>query len=183
MSKTKKENTGHYEVLYIIPNKFTDEEAKEIVSKVEGLISKSGAEVSNTEYWGKKKLSYEIKHNSYGYYSLAEFNASKEVVASINQALRLSSDIIRHQIVAKRVKSEAEIKKNEAIQEKIDAKKDHEEKEEKEKEEKREEQKAKKEEAKKEDKKENKKENKKGSKDIKDLDQKLEGILNAQDLI
>lgn len=173
MSKTKQSNDGHYEVLFIVPNRFTEEEAKTIVSKVDEIIKKNNGEITYQEYWGKKKLAYEIKHNAYGYYALAEFDMEKEEVAKIDLALRLSNDILRHQIVSKKVKSVEEIAKNKEIQEKIDAKKEEERKEEKEKEEKEEKIKEAKEKIKKEDNKGN----------LKDLDKKLEGILKADDLI
>jgi small subunit ribosomal protein S6 len=177
MSKTKKSNIGHYEVLFIVPNRFTEDEAKQVITTVEGIIAKNSGEIDYREYWGKKKLAYEIKHNAYGYYALAEFNASKEAVALINQELRLSNDVLRHQIVIKKVKSEKEIAKAKVIQEKIDAKK---------KEEAKELEKEAKELEKQEDKKSNSKKtketkDKKG--DLKELDQKLEGILSAKDLI
>jgi hypothetical protein len=34
MSKVKQETRGHYELLYIIPNKFTEEEAGQIHEKI-----------------------------------------------------------------------------------------------------------------------------------------------------
>lgn len=175
MSKTKKVTTGHYEVLFIIPNKFTEEESKEIVTKVEEVITKTGNEITFREYWGKKKLAYEIKHNSYGYYALAEFDADKQAVHAINQTLRLSTDVLRHQIVSKQVKSEADIARAKTIQVKIDAKREEEAKANKKKEDNKE-GKAKAEKSPKEEKKDSKE-------NMKDLDQKLEGILSAKDLM
>jgi small subunit ribosomal protein S6 len=169
MSKTKKSNSGHYEILFIVPNKFTEEEAKQIIVKVENIIVKSGGEISYQEYWGKKKLAYEIKHNAYGYYALIEFDADKEAVLIINQSLRLSTDILRHQIVSKKVKSEKEIARAKVIQKKIEAKKEEEAKIAKTKTEKKEF--------------EYKKGKQKDKSDLKELDEKLEGILNAKDLI
>ncbi|MDI3496575.1 MAG: small subunit ribosomal protein [Patescibacteria group bacterium] len=176
MSKTKKSNIGHYEVLFIVPNRFTEEEAKQVITAVEGVITKNNGEIDYREYWGKKKLAYEIKHNAYGYYALAEFNANKEAVALINQELRLSNDVIRHQIISKHIKSAEEIAKAKVIQEKINARKKEEAKELKEKNEK-EENDNKKEKNEKEEIKTDKKSN------AKELEQKLEGILNAKDLI
>ncbi len=176
MSKTKKSTIGHYEILFIIPNKFTEDEAKQIVAKVEDVITQGGGEISYREYWGKKKLAYEIKHNAYGYYALAEFNMEKAAVLAVDQNLKLSTDVLRHQIVAKKMKTEAEIAREKEIKEKIDAKKAVEAKEQKEKE------------AKDAPAEESPKSAKPAARadkrsDLKDLDEKLEGILNANDLI
>jgi len=174
MSKTKKSTKGHYELLFIVPNKFTEDETKQIIAKVDEIIIKSGGEITYREYWGKKKLAYEIKHNAYGYYALVEFDSEKEAVLTIDQDLRLSTDILRHQIVAKKVKSEETIKREQEIKQKIEAKKKEEAKAAIDKQ-------AEKLAAAKENSKNALKRTKKS--DLKDLDEKLEGILSANDLL
>ncbi|HZJ41711.1 MAG TPA: 30S ribosomal protein S6 [Patescibacteria group bacterium] len=178
MSKTKKSNAGHYEVLFIIPNKYTEDEAKQLIVKTEEVITKTGSSITFREYWGKKKLAYEIKHNAYGYYALVEFDAERDAVQSINQTLRLSTEVLRHQIVSKRVKTDAEITRAKTIQGKIAAKKEEAAKELKKKEDKKDA-----DIKKDEDVKEKKGEEKSNKGSLKELDQKLEGILSAKDLI
>lgn len=173
MSKTKASGAKHYEILFIMPNKFTDDESKKIVEKVGQTITENGGKITYSEYWGKKKLAYEIKHNAYGYYALFEFDLEGSLLAKIDQTLRLSTDVLRHQIVVKTVKSEEQVKKAEKIRAKIDSKKAAEEKNQPTKEKKFSAPKP--------------TDNTNGAKDsrveLKDLDEKLEGILNANDLI
>jgi small subunit ribosomal protein S6 len=123
MSKTKAAGTTHYEILFILPNKFTEDEAKKVMDKVGQLITTTGGQLTHNEFWGKKKLAYEIKHNAYGYYGLFEFDLEGKLLAAIDKNLRLSADILRHQIVVKKVKSAEEIARAEAIRAKIDSKK------------------------------------------------------------
>lgn len=177
MSKTKKTGAGHYEILFIVPNKFTEDEAKKIATKIEGVIVEAEGKVTFSEFWGKKKLAYKIKHNEYGYYGLFEFDLEKENLAKIGNNFRLSTEILRHQIVIKKTKTEAELKRAEEIRAKIELKKAKAEKEEKT-------------EAKKELKEEKVEKTTSTKKvvapkgaDLKELDKKLEGILNADDLI
>lgn len=170
MSKTKAAGATHYEILFILPNKFTDDEAKSLATKVGQTLTDNGGTITHTEYWGKKKLAYEIKHNVYGYYGLFEFDLERESLAKVDQALRLSTDVLRHMIVAKKAKTAEQIARNEAIRAKIDSKKAAEEKQQQEKTPKEE---PKSETPKTEDKRAN----------LKDLDEKLEGILNAEDLL
>lgn len=174
MSKTKKSTKGHYEILFIVPNKFTEDEAKQVITKVEEVIANAGGEISKREYWGKKKLAYEIKHNAYGYYSLVEFDLEKEGLGAIDQNLRLSTDVLRHQIISKKFKSEKELAREQEIKQKIEAKKMEEAKAAK----------AKQAEKLAADKENSKNAAKRAKKtDLKDLDEKLEGILSANDLI
>ena len=177
MSKTKKTGAGHYEILFIVPNKFTEDEAKKIATKVETMIIEAEGKITFGEFWGKKKLAYKIKHNEYGYYGLFEFDLEKEILAKIENDLRLSTEILRHQIVVKKTKTEAELKREEEIRVKIDSKKAKEVKVEKPgvRKDFREEKTSKITSV--------KKVITPKSVDLKDLDEKLEGILNADDLI
>lgn len=172
MSKTKTTGMTHYEILFIVPNKFTNDEAKTVSSQVEKTIADAGGQITNREYWGKKRLAYEIKHNAFGYYGLFEFDLEGASLAKIDSSLRLSTDILRHQIVIKKTKSAEMLAKEEKIRAKIDSKKAATEKKQEEKPKttlatpaatttKTKDQRV----------------------DLKDLDQKLEGILNADDLI
>ncbi len=173
MSKTKTTGVTHYEILFIIPNKFTEDEAKTVSVGVEKVIEANNGAITLREFWGKKRLAYDIKHNAFGYYSLFEFDLEGKNLAKIDTALRLSVDVLRHQIVVKTPKSAAAIAKEAKIRIKIDSKKAGEAK-------------------KLEEKiksaaptstatKAIEKDDKRA--DLKDLDEKLEGILSAKDLI
>jgi len=173
MSKTKTTGVTRYEILFIIPNRFTDDEAKTVSSSVEKTIADNGGTITLREYWGKKRLAYEIKHNAFGYYSLLEFDLEGKNLAKIDTAFRLSADVLRHQIVVKHAKSEAAIAKEARIRVKIDSKKAAD---------------SRKQEEKTKISSPSSAAYKAGGKsdkrvDLKDLDEKLEGILNAKDLI
>lgn len=165
MSRTKNSGPAHYEILFIVANKFTEDEAKKIMDGIKTTIVDNGGQITHDEYWGKKRLAYKINHNSYGYYGLFEFDLEGENLATIDKAFRLSTDVLRHQIVKKKVKTSEEVAREEKLRAKIDSKKAEEEK---------------KEEAAKSTKSKDKKDSRV---DLKDLDKKLEGILNADDLI
>lgn len=169
MSKTKKSEANHYEMLFIIPNKFTDEEAKNQVTKVEELIVAQGGTITYREYWGKKRLAYEIKHNHYGYYSLCEFDIARTAIAKIDNDLRLSNDVLRHQVVAVKALSNEERARQKSLSEKLAIKKEEGDKKGKSSDE--------------EIKKTQPATEEKLEDTTKELDEKLEGILSAKDLL
>lgn len=177
MSKTKPSGPGHYEILFIVANKYTEEEAKNIVSKVEKIISDRGGQTTYSEYWGKKKLAYPINHFNHGYYALFEFDSDRKNLLAIDTDMRMSSEVLRHQIIKTIKRSEEEIKKQKEISENLS-------KEEKEiKEEKQQKKKESKEKREKEEKITSAKKEEKKKLDLKDLDEKLEGILDTEDLL
>jgi len=175
MSKSKPSGLSRYEMLFIIPNNYTEDEAKSIAEKVEGVVTENGANIVFREFWGKKKLAYIIKQNHYGYYSLCEFDIERNALTKIDRNLRLSNEVLRHQIISIPAISDEErlaIKEKQAQASKSDRKDEKEKPNSKEKI------------SKVVDKKEKKEEKKDASKaDLKDLDQKLEGIISAKDLI
>lgn len=168
MGKVKKTGAQHYEMLFIVPNKFTEEEALGILEKTKGIITDNGGQITYEEKWGKKKMAYPIDNNNHGYYYVVEFDSERSQVARMENLIKMSSDVLRHMIVSKKVESEEEKESKKKIAEKIAAK-NLEKKEEEEKEEAEEDVKEKKEEKKKV--------------DLEDLDDKLDKILDTGDLL
>lgn len=176
MSKVKATGKKHYEMLYIVSNKFTEDEVEPIVARIHKAITDNGGEITYTENWGKKKMTYQIKGFSHGYYRLAEFNLDGIELAAIDRGFRMSTDILRHQIVTRRQRTPEEIEADKLATKKMmdAAKKEMKElKESKEPKEIKEE-KPTKEKAAKDDKK---------KVDLKDLDDKLDKILESDNLL
>ncbi|MFA6131972.1 MAG: 30S ribosomal protein S6 [Patescibacteria group bacterium] len=88
-----------YELLYIIPTRFTDAEIEGIQGTVRGLIEKAGAKVVKEENLGRIRLAYPIKQTRHGSYILAYLEAETSVVAEIENQLRLATEVLRHMLV------------------------------------------------------------------------------------
>ena len=88
-----------YETIYI-QNPILDEEAvKANIEKFKGIIENGGGTVDNVDFWGKRKLAYEIKKVSEGYYTLFNFTAGPELPKELDRVFRITDGIIRHIIV------------------------------------------------------------------------------------
>lgn len=88
-----------YELMYIIPGKYTEEEVGPIRTAVKDLLAKNEAQLIREQDLGKKKLAYPIQQDHYGYYILTDFDAPGESVAKLENAMRMMPEILRHQIV------------------------------------------------------------------------------------
>jgi small subunit ribosomal protein S6 len=119
MSKTKKTDTPHYELLYLVSNQYAENEVKPIIEKVDKIIEEKGGKITLKEEWGKKRLAYPVKNFIYGYYILAEFDLMGEKLAEVDRALRMMNEVLRHQIVVKKIKTAKEIETDKRIAEKI----------------------------------------------------------------
>lgn len=101
MAKNKSADTPHYELLYIIANKFSENELDPIIAKVSKLIEEGQGKITHTEDWGKKRMAYQIAGYTHGYYRLAEFDLEAANLARVERNLRMMPEVIRHQIVKK----------------------------------------------------------------------------------
>jgi len=109
MAKNKSSQLPRYELLYVVSNKFTGEETEPIAQKVEDLITTNDGNIVYRENWGKRRMSYPIKGFQFGYYRLLEFDLPADKIQEINRYLRLSNDILRHQIIKRQPRTVEEI--------------------------------------------------------------------------
>ncbi len=109
----------HYELTYIVPVKFIDDELKKVSDEVNALIKKFNGQITEDYILGRQKLAYPIKKEHQGTYMVVEFDMETEDLKKLNTQLDLMNEVLRHLIVRKRVKTEEEIKKEQAIQEKL----------------------------------------------------------------
>ena len=102
----------NYELLYIVANNYTDDEAKKIKEKVDAELTAQGAILGLEELMGKKKLAYPINQSAHGYYFLREFELEDGTkLQSINNYLRLDKEVLRAQIIIKHKLSAEKLEK------------------------------------------------------------------------
>ncbi|MCR4256413.1 MAG: 30S ribosomal protein S6, partial [Candidatus Uhrbacteria bacterium] len=89
-----------YELLYIIPTTFTDEEAGEIETRVSGLIEKVGITAESTTRLGKLRFAYLIKDQRHGYYIMVMLNADPSAIAKLDGQLRITPEVLRYMIIS-----------------------------------------------------------------------------------
>lgn len=88
-----------YELLYIIPASFTDEDAGRIETNVKALLEKHGATIDSMNRLGKFRFAYPIKNVRHGHYVLVRFTSEGPSVAKIDGELRISPEVLRHLIL------------------------------------------------------------------------------------
>ena len=167
-----------YEIIYILVPKLTEEEAKKKSAEINKSIADKVDKVVREDFWGKKKLAYQIKSYTHGYYVLVELTSDPTKMKEINADLNLRENVIRFLITriddkikeARKIvaKKEEERKEEEAKKEVAKTKPPEEIKEEATKKEKE------------EDKIADELKGKKGKTQLDDLDKKIEEILDEE---
>ncbi|MFH1867001.1 MAG: 30S ribosomal protein S6 [Patescibacteria group bacterium] len=118
---------NHYELLYIVPLKMDEETVEPTIEKINSLLKELEAEITLQQNLGKRKLAYPIKQVRYGYYVLSEFNLEPTALKTIERELSLAGDVIRFQIVRKKIKTDEQVAREKALKDKIKIHKLHEE--------------------------------------------------------
>ncbi len=89
-----------YECVFIIDPKVEGDEAIEaVIQRMAKVVTDNGGEVTNIDKWGRKRLAYEIKHNTEGYYVVLQFNGGNQTASELERILRISDDVLRHLLV------------------------------------------------------------------------------------
>ena len=88
-----------YETVFILDPSLEEDEVKEEISKVENLIASLEGEIDTVEPGGKRRITYEIKGNREGYYTLITFRFNPASITKLERAYKLNERVLRHIIV------------------------------------------------------------------------------------
>ena len=95
-----------YELAVVVSAKIEDdartdaiEKIKALIEKFKGVIENGNGTVDNVDFWGKRKLAYEIAKVNEGYYTLINFTANPELPKELDRVFGITDGIIRHIIV------------------------------------------------------------------------------------
>lgn len=88
-----------YETILIIHPDLSEEDSKGLIEKVRGIIQSLQGEVLKIEEWGNKKMAYEVKKMSKGYFVLLHFMGTAQVLAELERNLRLTDAVLKYQTV------------------------------------------------------------------------------------
>ena len=88
-----------YEMLYIVPQQFSDAEVNGIMERAAEMVKKAGGTIPRHEILARLKLAYPIKHAKHGTYVLAHFDIAETAVNELDRQVGLTDEILRHQIL------------------------------------------------------------------------------------
>ena len=90
----------YYELIYIVNSNVERKKVDEVMVDISSKLEGAGSKLINHTVWGKKKLAYPIKGNTYGTYILAHYaGGDNEKLIEFDSWLKLSGLTIRHMIV------------------------------------------------------------------------------------
>lgn len=88
-----------YECVFIARQDVAAAQVEALTAAFTEIITENGGSVSKSEYWGLKTLSYRIKKNRKGHYTLLNIDAPFEAVAEMERQMRLHDDVLRQLVL------------------------------------------------------------------------------------
>lgn len=88
-----------YEVIFILRQDLATSEVDTIIEDFNKIIKDNGGNVSKTEYWGLRNLSYEIKKNKKGHYVFLGVEAPGTLVKELQRKMKINENVIRYIVV------------------------------------------------------------------------------------
>lgn len=88
-----------YELMTIFRPEMAEADVRNEVERVEKALTDRGAEITLSDFWGKRRFAYEIDHLNEGYYAVTKFESDPDALTDVDRALNLSDQVIRHKFV------------------------------------------------------------------------------------
>ncbi|KAB8287392.1 30S ribosomal protein S6 [Bifidobacterium avesanii] len=93
-----------YELMFIADPELDERGLKKLTEQYLEIVTNEGGSVDGTDYWGRRKLAYEIAGKSEGNYVVVNYTAEPETSAELDRVLNLNESVIRTKILRKDVK-------------------------------------------------------------------------------
>ena len=90
-----------YETVFIVNAELSEEQRQPLFDKLKGLVSEDHGILVKFDEWGHKRLAYEIKKHTRGYYVLMEFCGDGALVKEIERNMRLDDRVLKYMTVLK----------------------------------------------------------------------------------
>ena len=89
-----------YETVFIINPSVEEAGIKDLIQKFSDIINNDG-KVEEVQEMGKRKLAYEIKKNTEGYYVVINFEANPELIKELERNYRITDNVIKFIVIRK----------------------------------------------------------------------------------
>ncbi len=88
-----------YDLTYIVPSDVDDEEIKNVMAQVVSWVEQAQGKVAQTDYWGRRRLAYNISEYQEGHYVSLDLEMAPDATTSLERNLKLSGKVIRYLLV------------------------------------------------------------------------------------
>ena len=92
--------TRRYETVYIFDSALEEPAITEKLTRFHALLTKDGqGTITNVNQWGKRTLAYPIRSKDTGYYVVAQFETTGDVLREYQRVVKLDEGVLRFLVV------------------------------------------------------------------------------------
>ena len=88
-----------YEHVLIARQDISAQQAEQLNEDLKARIEGQGGHIAKIEYWGLRNLSYRVKKNRKGHYSLLAIDAPAPSVKEMERQLSINEDVLRYMTI------------------------------------------------------------------------------------
>jgi small subunit ribosomal protein S6 len=96
---TEDKQLRDYEMVLIFNPGIVNEDLDTAINNVSQFVTERDGVISEVEQWGKKKLSYPIRHYMEGSYVLIRFKFKPTLAKEFEAKLGISEEVLRHLLI------------------------------------------------------------------------------------
>lgn len=87
-----------YDLVLMLDTAAPEEQRERVLTGAQTTIA-GGGEIVNSQEWGPRQTSYEIRHKTDAEYHLMQFHATREVLETLQHTLRIADGVVRFRII------------------------------------------------------------------------------------
>jgi small subunit ribosomal protein S6 len=87
--------------MLILPSEADDKVVQGVTDRISQVLQEAGGKIGSINKWGRRRLTFEIKRQSEGFYVVVEFEAEPAAVKELDRVLALVDDVIRFKVVVR----------------------------------------------------------------------------------
>ena len=90
-----------YETLFIVQIDLPEEELSSLIERYGAIVSNYKGTIIKIEKWGKRKLAYEIKKQTNGYYVLIDYVGKSSIIEEMERNFKIDDKILKFMTILK----------------------------------------------------------------------------------
>ncbi|CAM2753871.1 30S ribosomal protein S6 [Actinomyces slackii] len=89
----------HYEIMIILDPETDERTVSQSLEKLLQVVPSNGGTVDKVDVWGKRRLAYDIKKKSEGFYVVADLTTTPEIAQELDRQLGLNETVLRTKLL------------------------------------------------------------------------------------
>ena len=89
----------HYEIMIILEPETDERTIAQSLEKLLQVVPSNGGTVDKVDVWGKRRLAYDIKKRSEGFYVVVDMTTTPEIAQELDRQLGLNETVLRTKLL------------------------------------------------------------------------------------